>query len=157
MSSFSPLYYIKQNKSRCILLILMLMLSAVIYVGGLYVTSPPSTFDALGYTNDHCVYMIDVSGAKTSDASDNLIFSRASLSRLYFAPSTGKIPEYTTGITCLYPGKALTILPSSAIVSPTRMSDTVFILAEIYPTSPATSSSLSVGFGVNIPTFIMLD
>lgn len=68
MSPFSPIYYIKQNKSRCILLMLMLMLSSVIYVGGLYVTSPPSTFEALAYTNDHCVYMIDVSGAKKKES-----------------------------------------------------------------------------------------
>lgn len=59
MSPFSPLYYIKQNKSRCILLMIMLMLSAVIYVGGLYVTSPPSTFDSAKEINEHCICMRD--------------------------------------------------------------------------------------------------
>lgn len=91
MSSFSPLYYIKQNKSRCIMLILMLMLSAVIYVGGLYVTSPPSTFDALGYTNDHCVYMIDVSGAKKRESHMDEFMAEVeadeALDYIYYAPN----------------------------------------------------------------------
>ncbi len=45
MNPFSPLKYIKQNKLRCILLMVMLALSAVIYVGGLYVTCPASALD----------------------------------------------------------------------------------------------------------------
>lgn len=45
MNPFSPLKFIKQNKLRCILLMVMLVLSAVIYVGGLYVTGPESTVD----------------------------------------------------------------------------------------------------------------
>jgi len=68
MNPFSPLYYVKQNKSRCILLMVMLLLSAVIYVGGLYVTSPPATFDNLCEINDHCIYMYDLSVTKNQES-----------------------------------------------------------------------------------------
>ncbi len=61
MSPFSPLYYIKQNKPRCILLMIMLMLSAVIYVGGLYVTAPVATFDLLKESNEKVVRLYDSS------------------------------------------------------------------------------------------------
>ncbi len=91
MSPFSPLYYIKQNKSRCILLMLMLMLSSVIYVGGLYVTGPPSTFESLAYTNDHCVYMIDVSGAKKRESHMDEFMAEVkadeTLDYIYYAPN----------------------------------------------------------------------
>ncbi len=61
MNPFSPLYYIKQNKPRCILLMLMLMLSSVIYVGGLYITAPVATFDLLKETNEKVVRVFDYS------------------------------------------------------------------------------------------------
>ena len=40
MKPFSPLYFIRQNKSRCILLMLMIFLSYGVYLGGLYVSNP---------------------------------------------------------------------------------------------------------------------
>ncbi|MBR6792290.1 MAG: ABC transporter permease [Ruminococcus sp.] len=68
MSPFSPLYYIKQNKVRCILLMLMLMLSAVIYVGGLYVTAPVATFDLLKESNEKVVRIYDYSVVDYSES-----------------------------------------------------------------------------------------
>ena len=40
MKPFSPLYFIKENKARCILLMFMIFLSYGIYLGGLYITNP---------------------------------------------------------------------------------------------------------------------
>lgn len=68
MSPFSPLYYIKQNKVRCILLMIMLMLSAVIYVGGLYVTAPVATFDLAKESNEKVVRLYDYSVVDYSES-----------------------------------------------------------------------------------------
>lgn len=40
MRPFSPLYYIRENKKRCILLMFMIFLSYGVYLGGLYVSNP---------------------------------------------------------------------------------------------------------------------
>lgn len=40
MKPFSPLYYIKENKSKCLLLMVMVFLSFGVYLGGLYVSNP---------------------------------------------------------------------------------------------------------------------
>lgn len=40
MKPFSPLYFIKENTSRCLALMLMIFLSFGVYLGGLYVTNP---------------------------------------------------------------------------------------------------------------------
>ena len=40
MTPFSPLYFIKENASRCLALMLMIFLSFGCYLGGLYVTNP---------------------------------------------------------------------------------------------------------------------
>ncbi|MDE5781148.1 MAG: ABC transporter permease [Lachnospiraceae bacterium] len=40
MTPFSPLYYIKENKKKCFLLIFMIFLSYGVYLGGLYVSNP---------------------------------------------------------------------------------------------------------------------
>ncbi len=40
MKPFSPLYFIRENKSKCILLIFMLFLGYAAYFGGLYVSNP---------------------------------------------------------------------------------------------------------------------
>ncbi len=68
MSPFSALYYIRNNKPRCILLMVMLMLSAVIYVGGLYVTSPLSTYDLFLESGDKFIYMVDRSIISNSES-----------------------------------------------------------------------------------------
>ncbi len=68
MKPFSPLYYIKQNRPRCILLMIMLMLSAVIYVGGLYVTAPVATFDLLKENNEKFVRLYDFSITDNSES-----------------------------------------------------------------------------------------
>lgn len=40
MNPFSPTYFIKENKTRCILLIFMIFLGFSAYLGGLYITNP---------------------------------------------------------------------------------------------------------------------
>lgn len=40
MKPFSPLYYIKENKARCFLLIFMIFLGYGVYLGGLYISNP---------------------------------------------------------------------------------------------------------------------
>lgn len=40
MKPFSAIYFIRENKTRCILLVFMLFLGYAVYLGGLYVTNP---------------------------------------------------------------------------------------------------------------------
>lgn len=45
MKPFSPLYFIKQNKLRCILLMFMIFLSFGAYLGGLYIYTPQENWE----------------------------------------------------------------------------------------------------------------
>jgi len=45
MNPLSPLYFIKQNKSRCILLMFMIFLSFGAYLGGSYIYTPQENWD----------------------------------------------------------------------------------------------------------------
>lgn len=45
MKPFSAMYFLKENKKRCILLILMIFLSFGVYLGGLYVTNPMDNWE----------------------------------------------------------------------------------------------------------------
>lgn len=45
MKPFSPLYFIKENVSRCLALMLMIFLSFGVYLGGLYVTNPQDNWN----------------------------------------------------------------------------------------------------------------
>lgn len=45
MKPFSAMYFIRENKTRCILLIFMLFLGYVAYLGGLYVTNPGDNWE----------------------------------------------------------------------------------------------------------------
>lgn len=45
MKPFSPLYFIKQNRERCFMLLFMIFLTYVSYLGGIYVTNVSSYFD----------------------------------------------------------------------------------------------------------------
>lgn len=47
MKPFSPLYFIRENKLKCIMLIFMLFLGYGAYLGGLYVASPHKAFDLI--------------------------------------------------------------------------------------------------------------
>lgn len=40
MKPLSSVYYIKENKARCLALIFMLFLGYAAYLGGIYVTNP---------------------------------------------------------------------------------------------------------------------
>lgn len=45
MKPFSPLYFIKENKLRCILLMFMIFLSYGVYLGGLYASNPMDNWE----------------------------------------------------------------------------------------------------------------
>lgn len=47
MKPFSPLYFIRENKAKCILLIFMLFLGYGAYLGGLYVTNVVDNFNVI--------------------------------------------------------------------------------------------------------------
>ncbi len=48
MKPFSPLYFIKENKARCAVLIFMIFLSFAAYLAGLYVMNVITSFDDFG-------------------------------------------------------------------------------------------------------------
>ncbi len=48
MKSFSPLYFIKENKARCAVLIGMIFLSFAVYLAGLYVMNVVTSFEEFG-------------------------------------------------------------------------------------------------------------
>ena len=88
---------------------------------------------------------IDVSGSYSNAASFNFSFSNASFKFSYSLPSSGYIPQYTIELAFLYPGNGSSAGFSKwVIVSPTCKSETFFILADIYPTSPAFNSSAGI-------------
>ncbi len=48
MKPFSPLYFIKENKARCVVLIGMIFLSFAVYLAGLYVMNVVTSFEEFG-------------------------------------------------------------------------------------------------------------
>lgn len=54
MNPFSPLYFIRQNKLKCILLMFMLFLGYGAYLGGLYVSEPINTFALTCEYHERC-------------------------------------------------------------------------------------------------------
>ena len=87
----------------------------------------------------------DVSCSYSSAASFSFSFSNAIFKSSYWLPSTGYNPQYTIGVTFLYPSNGFSAgLFFSVTVSPTCMSDKFFTLAAIYPTSPAFSSCAGI-------------
>lgn len=62
MKSFSPLYFIKQNKSRCILLMFMIFLSFGAYLGGLYIYTPQENWEYACDIEDNMVEVYQSSG-----------------------------------------------------------------------------------------------
>ena len=60
MKPFSPLYFIKENKARCAVLILMIFLSFAAYLAGLYVMNVITSFEDFGeelYDSTALVYV----------------------------------------------------------------------------------------------------
>ena len=79
---------------------------------------------------------------------------KPSFSFWYSELSTGNKPQNTTGLLGLKPGRGSVIaFDASHIVSPTFVSDNDLIPVIINPISPEFNSLMSVGFGVNTPTF----
>lgn len=62
MKPFSPLYFIKQNKSRCILLMFMIFLSFGAYLGGLYIYTPQENWEYACEIEDNMVEVYQSSG-----------------------------------------------------------------------------------------------
>lgn len=63
MKPFSAVYYIKENKKRSMLLMLMIILSFAVYVGGLYISNPYDNWELVIDYYDKIVSM----GPNTSD------------------------------------------------------------------------------------------
>ena len=75
---------------------------------------------------------MEVSGSNCKAASFNCNFSKASRRSGYLAPSVGYNPQYTIGLTFLYPGNGASQGRfASVMVSPTRVSFTFLRLAVI--------------------------
>ncbi|MDE6626728.1 MAG: ABC transporter permease [Lachnospiraceae bacterium] len=55
MKPFSPIYYVKENKTKCILLIFMLFLSYAVYLGGLYATNVRDNWNYMIDNQEQCV------------------------------------------------------------------------------------------------------
>lgn len=58
MRPFSPLYYIRENKTKCILLMIMVFLSFGVYLGGLYVSNPLDNWRLAFEQNDNMVTIL---------------------------------------------------------------------------------------------------
>lgn len=67
MTPLSPLYFIKQNKARCILLMFMIFLSFGAYLGGLYIYTPQQNWD---YPIERDAEMVEIYCGNTSGAAD---------------------------------------------------------------------------------------
>ena len=61
MNPFSALYFIKENKKRSVLLILMILLSFGVYIGGLYVTNPEDNWQQVIEYSDNSVNVYKIS------------------------------------------------------------------------------------------------
>ena len=98
----------------------------------------------------------EFSGSYTNAASFNCNFSNATFKFSYSLPSTGYIPQYTIGVTFLYPSNGSSAgLSFNVTVSPTCISDKFFTLAAIYPTSPAFISLVGIyDPGTKYPTSV---
>lgn len=62
MKPFSPMYFVKENRPRCILLMFMLFLCYAAYLGGLYVTNPRDNWNMPIAYYDRFVYVNSISG-----------------------------------------------------------------------------------------------
>lgn len=62
MNPLSPLYFIKQNKVRCIVLMFMIFLSFGAYLGGLYIYTPQENWEYACEIDDNIVEVYQSSG-----------------------------------------------------------------------------------------------
>lgn len=75
MKPFSALYFVRENKTRCIVLMFMLFLSYAAYLGGIYVTNP---FDNWQLVVDYYENFAEVyQSADDEDGTDFLVFCEA--------------------------------------------------------------------------------
>ncbi len=68
MKPFSAMYFIRENKTRCILLMFMLFLGYVAYLGGLYVTNPRDNWELPIAYYRRMVKVNDIAGDEESFA-----------------------------------------------------------------------------------------
>lgn len=74
MKPFSAMYFIKENKSRCILLMFMIFLSFGVYLGGLYITNPIDNWELLMQYYDN---IVSVSGSSYEDEDYRYVIDKA--------------------------------------------------------------------------------
>ena len=86
---FSPLYFIRENKARCILLMLMIFLGFGCYLGGLYVSNPSDNWERYF---QYCDAMVNVRPAVSDE---NLTEFNAFLEEL---DRSGKVTILQLGI-----------------------------------------------------------
>ena len=68
MNPLSPLYFIKQNKSRCILLMIMIFLSFGAYLGGIYIYTPQENWDYPCTIDEKMVEVYQMSDDENSES-----------------------------------------------------------------------------------------
>ena len=73
MNPLSPLYFIKENKSRCILLMFMIFLSFGAYLGGIYIHTPQENWDYPCELNEKMVCLHAQNNDKNYENYYNLI------------------------------------------------------------------------------------
>lgn len=72
MRPFSPLYFIRENKAKCILLIFMLFLGYGAYLGGVYVTQPVDSYSlAFKYHEKFAEFYLKSYDSETANAIKN--------------------------------------------------------------------------------------
>ncbi len=76
MNPFSPLYFIKENKARCLLLMFMIFLSWGVYLGGLYATNPRHNWNTTIHYFEKCA-VISPAGTKAEDYKEYKLFCEA--------------------------------------------------------------------------------
>lgn len=70
MKPFSAIYFVRENKTRCVLLMFMLFLGFAAYLGGIYVTNPRDNWDIPISYYDKFVQVNSITG----DVEDFLLF-----------------------------------------------------------------------------------
>lgn len=76
MNPFSPLYFIKENKARCLLLMFMILLSWGVYLGGLYATNPRHNWNTPILYHEKLA-LISPAGTKEEDNMEFQLFCEA--------------------------------------------------------------------------------
>lgn len=74
MKPLSAFYFLKENRSRCVLLIFMIFLSFGVYIGGLYITNP---LDNWSLAMEYYENIVSVSGSDYEDEDYRYVVDKA--------------------------------------------------------------------------------